>query len=211
MIWPVPALLISATHQASIKPITCYLWALALLSVIVHLDAHAARERPPGWFLRGDCDLSRDYYLDTATLFTGKPSITLTSAGGKGCSNGILMQRFDVGAYRGKRIRFSGFIKSERVTYAFMWLRIQGTMEEELAVDLMEDRPLIGTQEWLPFAIVLDVSNKASTIGLGIGLRGEGQVWMNQLAIESVGPEIATTAKRSSVNKPKPVGIELRP
>jgi hypothetical protein len=52
----------------------------------------------------------------------------------------------------------------------------RGRLDETLAIDTMEDRPLVGTTGWQQHALVLDVA-AAATIAFGAGLSGKGSCW----------------------------------
>jgi hypothetical protein len=98
--------------------------------------------------------------------------------------------------YRGKRIRFSAALKANNVTdgWGGLWLRVDGPrLDEMLAIDTMEDRPLVGTTGWQQHALVLEVA-AAATISFGAGLSGEGELPVSKLAFEEVGSEVPVTA-----------------
>jgi hypothetical protein len=99
--------------------------------------------------------------------------------------------------YRGRRIRFSAALKANNVTggWGGLWLRIDGVRPDEtLAIDTMEDRPLVGTTGWQEHALVLDVAAAAAMISFGAGLSGEGELLVSKLAFEEVGREVPVTA-----------------
>jgi hypothetical protein len=76
-----------------------------------------------------------------------------------------------------------------------LWLRVDGArLDETLAIDTMEDRPLRGTTGWQQHALVLDVAAAAATIAFGAGLSGEGELLVSKLAFEEVGGDVPVTA-----------------
>jgi hypothetical protein len=84
--------------------------------------------------------------------------------------------------YRGKRVRFSAALKATNVTdgWGGLWLRIDGPhLDETLAIDTMEDRPVVAA---------------ATTISFGAGLSGTGELLASKLAFEEVGSEVPVTA-----------------
>ena len=112
-------------------------------------------------------------------------------------SFGAFCQTIAAEDYRGKRIRFSAALKANNVTdgWGGLWLRVDGArLDETLAIDTMEDRPLVDTTGWQPHALVLDVAAAAATIAFGAGLSGKGELLVRQLAFEEVGSEIPVTA-----------------
>jgi hypothetical protein len=63
-----------------------------------------------------------------------------------------------------------------------------------LAFDNMGDRKIEGTTQWTKYSVVLDVPEEAAAIAFGLLLNGKGQVWLDELAFDVVGPDVATTA-----------------
>ena len=112
-------------------------------------------------------------------------------------SFGAFCQTIAAEDYRGKRIRFSATLKANDLTdgWGGLWLRVDGPrLDETLAIDTMEDRPLVGTTGWQQHALVLDVAAAATTISFGAGLSGLGELLVSQLAFEEVGSEVPVTA-----------------
>ena len=110
--------------------------------------------------------------------FEGQPVAYLRSIVQQARSFGAFCQTIAAEDYRGKRIRFSAALKANHT----------------LAIDTMEDRPLVGTTDWQEHALVLDVAAAATTISFGAGLSGEGELLVSQLAFEEVGDEVPVTA-----------------
>jgi hypothetical protein len=76
-----------------------------------------------------------------------------------------------------------------------LFLRVDGPhLDETLAIDTMEDRPLVGTTGWQQHALVLDVAEEAATIAFGAGLSGEGELLVSQLAFQEVTSEVPVSA-----------------
>jgi hypothetical protein len=98
--------------------------------------------------------------------------------------------------FRGRRIRLSGYVKTENVRtgWAGLWLRIDGSYEGEmLGFDNMEKRPIKGTTDWTEYAIVLDVPARATGLSFGLVLEGDGEVWMDDLKFVVVQASVAVT------------------
>jgi hypothetical protein len=138
-----------------------------------------------------------DYEFDIAEeTFQGQPVAYLRSTVQPARSFGAFCQTIAAEDYRGKRVRFSAALKANDVTgWGGLWLRVDGArLDETLAIDTMEDRPLTGTTGWQQHAIVLDVAAAAATISFGAGLSGEGELLVSKLAFEEVGSEVPVTA-----------------
>lgn len=105
-----------------------------------------------------------------------------------------MMQQFKANAFKGKRIKLSGFIKTNNVKqFSGLWMRVDSATEDILQFDNMSDRPIIGTNSWNRYPIVLDVPENSAVISLGISLTGEGEVWLDGLNIEIVDKDTPTT------------------
>ena len=139
-----------------------------------------------------------DYQFGLAEeSFEGQPVAYLRSIVQPARSFGAFCQTIAAEHYRGKRIRFSAALKANNVTdgWGGLWLRVDGArLDETLAIDTMEDRPLVGTTGWQAHALVLDVAAAAATISFGAGLSGKGELLVSQLAFEEVGSEVPVTA-----------------
>ncbi len=100
-------------------------------------------------------------------------------------------------AYRGKRVRLTGYLKTRAVRWhAGLWLRVDGPDAKLLAFDNMSDRPVMGTTDWSQHAVVLDVPEAAVRLAFGVLLHGTGQVWADDLTLEVVDPkEVTVTSK----------------
>ena len=78
---------------------------------------------------------------------------------------GALSQFIRADDYRGKRVRFSAYVKTHDVSAASsgagLWMRVDGN-GGILAFDNMQNRPIMGTTDWKLVSVVLDVPNDAS-------------------------------------------------
>ena len=135
---------------------------------------------------------------DLHLIYNGHPSACLRSKdsvtdGGYG----TLSQSLAADKYRGKRVRYSAFVKSKDVNddWAGLWMRVDGKLgpKAALAFDNMQNRPIKGTTPWQNYAVVLDVPLAATGISFGILLAGSGAVWINGIRFEVVGSDIPTT------------------
>jgi hypothetical protein len=119
------------------------------------------------------------------------------------------MQTFAPGSLLGKRVRFSGYVRSREVTgWAGLWMRVDGPNGETLAFDNMQKRAIKGTGDWKEYQIVLDVPASAQKIAFGLLLAGKGGVWMDDLKFEVVGTDVPTTGETVGT-EPKPGYVNL--
>lgn len=105
-----------------------------------------------------------------------------------------LTQRFLADQFRGKRIRFAAYLKTNQVNgWAGLWLRVDTIDKHAWAFDDMEDFAIDGTTDWRQYQIVLDVPQDGAVIYLGAHLYGRGQVWMDDCTFEVVGDDVPVT------------------
>jgi len=163
-------------------------------AIAVALVANAAA--PQGWLLAGSKPANYDTGVDREAVYKALPSAYLKATVDQE-GFGTLMQSFSADPYVGKRVRFSGYVKSGSVArWAGLWMRVDGkNAQQPLAFDNMQDRPIKGSVGWKRYEVVLDVPQGATGIALGILLDGPGQVWLNSVAVEVVGTDVAATGQ----------------
>jgi erythromycin esterase-like protein len=85
----------------------------------------------------------------------------------------------------GKRVRYSGFIKTAGITQGFagLWWRVDGRTGV-LAFDNMQNRGASGTRDWTRYEINLPISTAATNINFGALLSGNGTAWFDGLTVE---------------------------
>lgn len=160
----------------------------------------AFADMPAGWFKAGSHPAEYEMGLDESVHREGgKSSASVKFTAQNPSGFGTLMQMSQPGEYRGKRVRLSGYVKSDKVTqWAGLWFRVDGPNNgpnpTSLAFDNMQDRPIKGTTDWTRYEIVLDVPEAAQRLAFGILLAGGGQVWMDDLKFEAVPTTVKTTA-----------------
>jgi RNA polymerase sigma factor (sigma-70 family) len=96
---------------------------------------------------------------------------------------------------RGKRIRVSGWIKTNNVREcAGLVMYAYGAGGEMLAADeMISVRPIHGTTDWRKYEIVQDIPADAAKIVLGAGLFCSGEIWTDDFQVEVVGSDIPLT------------------
>jgi hypothetical protein len=148
------------------------------------------------WWKTGAAPNDYEFGLAEET-FEGQRVAYLRSIVQPARSFGAFCQTIAAEDYRGTRVRFSATLKANNLTNGWggLWLRVDGPrLDETLAIDTMEDRPLVGTTGWQEHALVLDVAAAAAMISFGAGLSGEGELLVSKLAFEEVGDEVPVTA-----------------
>ena len=180
---------------------------ILVASVVTASAALAGEGAPKGWFLAGSSPKDYKTSVDTNMTRSGKTSACLKSVVATPAGFGTMMQTIKADSYRGKRVRMSGYVRSDGVTdWAGLWMRVDGPKGEPMAFDNMQNRAIKGTGDWSKYDVVLDVPADAKEIAFGVLLSGTGQVWINDLSFESVGNDVAVTgtgATRELPKKPK--------
>jgi hypothetical protein len=153
---------------------------------------------PPAWVLFGSIDGQEAYDffggVDTVVKHGGDRSVTFFAIDVTKDDHARLAQRFMADRYRGRRVRFSAYMKTNKVNgWAGLWMRIDTVEKVGWAFDDMEDFEVTGTTDWQRYEIVLDVPVEAAAVYLGAHLYGRGQVWLDDCRFEVVGDEIPVT------------------
>jgi hypothetical protein len=170
---------------------------------------------PAGWAKNG---AKSEHYVsgvDNLQTWGGMPSayvesLTPSVEGGFGG----MMQTIAAENYVGKRIKLSGWVKTEEANQGggHLWLRIDGQDRgKSLGFDNMDNRPIKGTTDWQEASVVLDVPAGASALAYGFFVSGGGKMWVNGQRIEEVGPEVPTTnmiVKRALPRTPINLGFD---
>jgi erythromycin esterase-like protein len=132
----------------------------------------------------------------------------LTAAQG-GAGFGVATGSFPIAAAAGRKVRYSGFIKTEGVTrgYAGLWWRVDGP-SGVLAFDNMGTRGVTGSTDWARYTIELTVDASVKNINFGALMPGDGTAWFDDLTIELDGePYTATDRFDLGFESPSPKGF----
>jgi len=153
---------------------------------------------PEGWLLYGPIDGQQAFDshggFDAAIKHGGNYSGSFFSLDVTKDDQVRLVQRIMATEYLGKRVRFSGYVKTNEINgWCGLWMRVDTWDKHDWAFDDMEDRELKGTTDWTYCEIVLDVPTDAATIYFGAHLFGRGQVWFDDGSFEIVGDDVKAT------------------
>lgn len=164
---------------------------------------------PKGWFVTGDAPEKYEIGVDPAVTYDHRPCITI-KAGPESTDFAALAQVVKADAYQGKRLRFSAAVRSTDIeNRAALFMRISRSDGKILAFDNMRNRPITGTNDWSPHAIVLDVSKDAEEIIFGVLLAEKGQIWMADVHLETVEKDVPTTDLLEEIAPYFPVNLEF--
>ncbi len=200
-------------------------WKILLAAPLaaVLLVAGAAPLAPAnGWSTGSTGSTSKAYSIgiDSQVQFQGQRSVSVQSHEGlvNATSHGAIIQY--ASGYEGRRVRFSGWVRSEDVkNWAGAFLRIEdsdverffGSQRQDLTAD---DLPLgagasTSIGQWTEVNLVADVPNRpGAMIAMGAMVVGEGKVWLSTMRFEEVGPDVPLTTSRIEMPLPSPAERE---
>jgi len=189
---------------------------LKIFGALALVSAALEAAPPSGWILLGTRPKEYDCSVDSANPYNGLPSVYLRSKEGvKTTGFGTMMQSFSATQYIGKRLRLSGYLKSDSVTsWGGLWMRIDDAHQTRNGYpasvgfdnmhDGIKDRSIKGTTGWQNYSVVLDVPEGATGISIGFLLDGPGTIWLSNSKVEVVGNDVPVTGR--APNSPPPDG-----
>lgn len=150
---------------------------------------------PKGWTHRLVYRSRADYGIgiDEKISFNGKAAAYIDIKRAATWESVELYQFMSCDGYRGKRIRFTVQLKSADVQCGVFFVDVTGSHEGTVALDNMDNRGLLGTQEWTLASIVLDVPQNAVEMKFGARVTGSGTMWFSDLSFEEVDETVAVT------------------
>jgi hypothetical protein len=151
---------------------------------------------PPGWGKNGSKPGSYVVGVDSLQTWGGMPSAYVQNIDGSKDGFGGMMQMAAAENYVGKRVRLSGWVKTEDANDGGgrLWLRVDGEQAgRSLQFDNMNNRPVKGTSDWQEASVVLDVPAGATALAYGFFVQGGGKMWVSGARMEEVGPDVPTT------------------
>jgi hypothetical protein len=152
---------------------------------------------PNGWFVTGTHPANYKMGADQSVFRSGRGSATIRSKTSSPTGFGTLMQMSGAERYRGKRVRMTGYIKATNVQdEAGLWLRANSG-GNIVAFGHTYSQQRMGTSEWAPYAIVLDIPAQSKTLAFGLLLEGPGQVWLDDVTFEILGLAASTGTTNS--------------
>jgi hypothetical protein len=170
---------------------------------------------PAGWAKNGAKPEAYVVGVDSVQTWGGMPSayvesLASTVEGGFGG----MMQTIAAEDFTGKRVKLSGWVKTEEANEGggHLWLRVDGQERGQmLGFDNMDSRAVKGTTDWQEASVVLDVPAGASALAYGFFVSGGGKMWVNGQKIEEVGPDVPSTnmaIKKALPKTPNNLGFD---
>jgi hypothetical protein len=131
-----------------------------------------------------------------------------------GAGSGSLTQAIRADQFRGRRVRFSGYLKGlEFGKLARLWLRVDGAGH---ALEFGETTKTAST-DWTKYEVVLNVPEDSLTIHFGFELINGGQLWGDDFRFEVVDDNVQAAningyrerMQKEFLNKPEAVRARL--
>jgi hypothetical protein len=168
---------------------------LAALILACALSASAVEVKR--WRLGGTSAADYTSGLDTRNTYNGLATVYLRSKVSQISGFGTLLQDVRADQYQGKRVRFRAAVKTDYLArWAGLWMRVDKTPQQPpLAFDNMYNRPITKNCDWQTYDVVLDVPRGAQSIFFGVLLAGSGELWISNVQIQVVGPNVPVTGK----------------
>ena len=177
---------------------------LTAAPVLLVGTAAVAQSKPtnvaPGWKTTASAADGFRVATDAVRRPNGKGFVgtTIHGSGEVKASSAVLQQSIRADAYRGRRVKLSGWMKTAIDTSsgskAMLWIRVDGS-DGAITSDYMTDRPVRDTRDWTSYDLVLDVPKDAMGITFGAILAGPGQLWVDDLSFQTVATTIPVTGK----------------
>lgn len=166
---------------------------------------------PKGWYKAGNNPSGYEMGIDSLTFQSGHSSAYIKAINPQPNQFGTLLQPINAENYLGKRLRLSGYIKSQDVTgFAAMWMRVDGNDNKQLELDNMYNREIKGNTGWTKYDIVLDVPSNSKSITFGVLLSGKGEIWFDNFNLEEVDKNVPVTNTTKENKLPdKPINLDF--
>ncbi len=159
---------------------------------------------PTGWFSNANTGTGYEAEIDRNTQTEGAQSIHLFSVDDAEAAFGNIAQSLDATAYRGHRLRLTASAKAgaSASQHTGLWFRVDKADGSIGFFDNMRDRP-ISENEWQTYTVEGTVDPSATRITIGILVLGEGEVWLDNVELIDLGPDLTIVADEQSQNVPR--------
>ena len=157
-------------------------------------------ERIRSWHLAGPKVAAYELFADSTVSSQGKLSATLRALNATPASGdyAMVLQHVKARPFRGRRVRFSADVRTERAggaTIALAAVDVNGTQitPKFMLVDSSRRLPLSGSTGWTRLGAVVDIPAAAEILTYGGVLVGSGAAWFDAAAVEIVEDAVLTT------------------
>jgi hypothetical protein len=178
-----------------------------MLTLLLALQSVLLPGAPHGW-LASSGPGEYQVALDDAVVHEGRRSLRIAAVAAQP-STAYVTQIVKADRWRGKRVRLSGWMKTDGAGEAALWLSNNDDKWNIISIDNMSDRPVRGTSDFRRYELVIDVADHAMELRFGAKLVGGGKVWIDDFRLEEVDRRTALTAGGYATNDaPTNLGFE---
>ena len=142
-----------------------------------------------GWHTLAEPD-DYELRLDSLVRHGGDFSALINAKSPTPTDYAFLSQTIRADEYLGKRVRFSGYVRTENVTTASVSIGAKRRVEGYL--DTQCRQTLEGSSDWQRFDLVLDIPAPAAVISFGL-VAQSGAAWIDDLDLEVVASDVPTS------------------
>lgn len=159
----------------------------------------ARLQAPPAWTLGGFNLGAYSGGIAPGETHLERPVFRLSNVTREN-GHATLSQVLNAGPYRGKRLRYAGWLRTKNVDgLATIFMGSSDAHKDYLTFNNLEHLAsggaLRGSVGWSHRAIVLNVPEDAAMVNIGFTLVRGGKAWFSGLELEIVGPEVPLTAQ----------------
>jgi erythromycin esterase-like protein len=159
------------------------------------------------WQLIGPEQADYWFGLDHTLSHGGKRSAFLANKLPQPIDMATAVQRVSVQAFRGRRVRISGYIRTNQVGSGAGLV----AYVPQATSDYMQGRAIRGTTGWTRYEIVIDVNgsgNRDEYVAFGLWLQGKGRVWLDDLQLDVIAKDVPLTLMQGYPAQPANLGFE---
>jgi erythromycin esterase-like protein len=151
-----------------------------------------------------------DLLEDAKTAFQHVESLKFGGMGGAG-SFGVATGSFPVDAAKGKKLIYSGWIRTENLKdgRAGLWWRCD-TANGVQGFENMQSTGPTGTTEWTRYEFTIDVPKETTNINFGVIMPGDGAAWFDDLQVTLDGIEYQSPDRMNLDFEKDPIGLNTR-
>lgn len=160
---------------------------------------------PEGWWtVQHAGPPSYTFTLDESTRKSGERSLRIENTGPE--PYGTIFQPLSAERWRGKTLRFSAWMRTEKTTgnrfgsgAGLTFFSLRGGSPLQYAQ--MRTDAIKGTTEWQRYEVALTVPSDADRLEVGLTLYGPGIAWLDDASLDVVAP---SPSAESAVVPPRP-------
>ena len=160
--------------------------ASTLFTFFLVIHSILAFDKAEGWEKSGRNAKSYEMGLDKQAGRDGNICGSIQSIDSLILGNGSFIQKFNADHYQGKKINFSGFMKSKDVSEEASFLIRVDKTDSTAFLDNMYGREIKGNTDWNLYEITIEIPDNARFISIGASLKGIGQIWFDDLSFEII-------------------------